>query len=83
METTVAPRGRYFTLAELYEHTECSMVEAVTLEDGRLMWFDEEGKFASPPKPVNMAATMLLAQAGGVPGDFVVGPVLIERGETD
>ena len=79
-----APAGRTFTLAEMYALVGCDMVEPVDLDDGRTMWIDEEGKYADPPKPVNAEATHLLALAGGIPGDVIVGNALITLpGEVD
>ena len=86
-ETVVRPvNGKSFSLAELYEHVGCSVVEMVRLADDRIMWVDEEGKLRDDMKPANEKASRLLAEAGGMPGDFVVGPVLVttvEEEETD
>lgn len=65
------------TLAHLYRLLDCSVVQMVTLDDGRAMWMDEEAKLRSPMLPVNDRATALLHSAGGVPWDVVVGPVVI------
>lgn len=65
-----------FTLDELYKHIQTNMVEMVRLRDGRTMWIDEEGKF-NQPNHVNHAATRLLQQAGGIPGDYIAGNALI------
>jgi len=77
-ETQVHPANTShgFTLEELYRHIGCGIVEMVRLADGREMWLDEEGKFNSALAP-NERATILLVQAGGIPGDFVVGNVLV------
>ena len=75
-EAPVAPaNGKRFTLQELYAHIECDTVELVMLADGRVMWLDENGKRST--KELNQTATDLLREAGGIPGDFVVGNVLI------
>lgn len=73
----VRPPGAEFHLADLYAALACECVEAIDLADGRVMWLDEEGKFAQPPRPRNAVATALLAEAGGIPGDYIAGPVLI------
>lgn len=83
-ETEVFPRDKRkgFQLAELYEliGNNCDMVELVTLADGRGMWLDEEGKFRRGLF-ANGKATDLLQQAGGIPGDVVMGNVLITSGK--
>jgi hypothetical protein len=84
-EFTVSPKDKAygFTLAELYDliGNGCDIVEHVYLADGRSMWLDEEGKFRQPPLAHNSKATKLLHEAGGMLDDFVVGNVLIEKGE--
>lgn len=69
--------GRAFTLAELYALVGCETVEMIRMADGRLLWMDEEAKLARIPKRLNARATVLLQEAGGRPGDFILGPVLI------
>jgi len=76
----VSAQGNHFTLDEMYSLLECSHLEAVYLEDGRIMWIDEEGKFK--PHQVNVPATLLLQMSGGMPGDYIAGLALItERNE--
>lgn len=77
-ETQIAPKdaARGFTLQELYSLIHCTTVQEIELADGRSMWMDEEGKFRSILE-INHKATRLLELAGGDPGDFVVGIVLI------
>jgi len=76
----VSARGSCYSLDEMYSLLECSRVEAVHLQDGRIMWIDEEGKFK--PHQVNIQATLLLQKAGGIPGDYVAGIALVtERTE--
>jgi hypothetical protein len=75
----VSPKnGKDFSLKEMYDliGNGCDMVQVVYLADGNLMWCDEEGKFNEAHKP-NYPASHLLAQAGGIPGDIVMGHVLI------
>lgn len=77
-ESEVNPRsGREFQLDELYALIDCDTVQAVSLADGRTMWCDEEAKLKTPWPPTNPKATQLLAEAGGIPGDIVLGNVLI------
>jgi hypothetical protein len=83
-ESTVVPANpsEGFTLAELYRLIGCSTVQAIELADGCTMWMDEEAKLFEGLQCVNMQATRLLAEAGGMPGDEVIGNVLItESGE--
>lgn len=77
-ESTVVPNhpSQGFTLAELYRLIGCSTVQAIELSDGRTMWMDEEAKLRDTWF-VNEKATNLLIEAGGVPGDSVLGNVLI------
>ena len=42
--TNVYAKENEFTLNEMYSLLSCSMVQAITIEDGRVMWLDEEGK---------------------------------------
>ncbi len=64
-----------FTLNEMYSLLSCSMVQAITIEDGRVMWIDEEGKLK--PHQVNPDATKMLHESGGMDDDYIAGPVLI------
>ena len=70
--------GKSFSLEELCRLLDCRLVEAVGLGKGLTMWLDEEGKLTN--RAWNLVATKLLAQAGGMPGDRVCGPVLITSG---
>ena len=78
-EATIHPadKKRGFSLREMYALLDCSMVQAIDLADGRTMWLDEEGKLRDGLLFVNEKATRLLIEAGGIPGDEVVGSVLI------
>jgi hypothetical protein len=83
-ETVYPAEGDHFTLADLYRLIGCTLVDRVILADGATyMWLDDEGKYADPPKARNEWATWALAAAGGIPGDYVVGAVLVESGETE
>lgn len=76
-KSAVTPaNGRTFTLEEFYALLECKTVEMIHLEDGRLMWVDEHGKFKDDPQP-NLRATCLLHKAGGLLWDVVVGRALL------
>jgi len=55
----------------------CELIEIVHLADGRLMLLDEEGKLRRPRQPINLRATQLLHEAGGLPFDVVLGDVVI------
>lgn len=67
-----------FSLPELYTLIGCEMVEAVYLDDGRIMLIDEEGKLRKGHLVLlNEPATELLRRAGGMPGDYITGNALI------
>lgn len=66
--------GTDFSLAEMYEHTGCSMVQFASAKDGRIIIVDEEGKMFG--KEINAAATELY-KYGDHPGYELVGDVLI------
>lgn len=51
-------------------------IEAVTLVDGTVMFLNEEGKLL-PGFEANPHATLLLREAGGIPGDVVMGNVVL------
>lgn len=83
-EAVVFPKGKHFTLDEMYSIIGCDMVQMVVLDDGRLMWCDEEAKLKRELPAVNHVATWLYWKAGGIPGSPVLGTVLItEEGETE
>lgn len=77
-EEIVCPKnGKSFSLDELQGYVE-GYIEAVALPDNLTMWCNEEGKF--DPKTMyrpNEKASRILADAGGIPGDVVMGNVLI------
>jgi len=77
-ESVVLPQNSTdFRLDERYSLIGCEMVQMVYLADGRTMWLDEEAKL-KPERPLpNLKATRLLAEAGGMPGDIVLGNVLV------
>jgi hypothetical protein len=55
IEPKDAERG--FTLAELYQHIGCELIQVVpTILDGKIMIIDEEGKCKDEPK-LNLLAT--------------------------
>lgn len=79
-QTQVTAKGSTFTLKEMYSILNCSMVQAIFLEDGRFLWIDEEGKYK--PHQANPVATRLLHQAGGMASDYIAGLALVtERHE--
>ena len=71
--------GHIFSLKEMYSILNCSIIQPVFLEDGRVMWIDEEGKFK--PHSVNFPATVLLHKAGGMRDDYIAGSALITQKE--
>ena len=74
-ETEVTARDSIFTLDEMYSLLHCSMIQAVFLHDGRIMWIDEEGKLK--PHRLNLQATVLLHEAGGMAQDYIAGAALV------
>ena len=64
-----------FTLEEIYALLSCDMVEAIPVQHGYML-IDEDGKHKKDLAK-NPAATTLLAQAGGIPGDYVLGAALV------
>jgi Domain of unknown function (DUF3846) len=71
----VFAEGDFFTLKEMYSVLDCSIIQPIFLEDGRIMWIDEEGKLK--PHNVNLSATGLLHKAGGLLSDYIAGLALI------
>ena len=86
-EVTPAPDGRAFTLAELQGFVG-GYIEALYLDDGRVMFLNEDGKRLQ--LPVNDAATTMMRRRLQS-GDVIVGNVIVctrreageERGESD
>lgn len=76
IESIFPTNMRSFTLNELYKIIGCETVQMIYLADGRMMWMDEDGK-SKPGLTLNSKATKLLQQAGGIPGDYILGKVLI------
>jgi len=77
----IHPKGKKFTLEEMYELIGCSLVEAVYLRNGDIAWIDEEGKLKE--HEVNDLASNLLHYALRS-GDYFAGTVLITSpGEVD
>ena len=77
-ETTITPKGKKFVFkGELYPLLATDMIQVIRLADGRWMLMDEEAKLKNPTMPLNAKATRLLAEAGGMPGDVVLGDVVI------
>ena len=75
----VFTEGEHITLKEMYLILGCSMIEAIYLEDGRIMWIDEVGKLK--PHFANPLATELLHKAGGLQDDYIAGLALITKKE--
>jgi hypothetical protein len=82
-ETEVKPKnGQEFKLDELLSliGNGCEMVQSVTLEDGSTMYLDEMSKMRpiqGTSRTKNKKATKLLSEAGGIPGDNILGNVVI------
>ena len=74
-QVVVSPREDRFSLEEMYALLDCACVQVIALDNGRIMWIDEEGKLK--PHQINPVATELLARAGGIPGDYIAGSALI------
>ena len=72
--------GTDFKLQELYDILNCSTIQTVYLADGKLMILDEDGKYK--PHHHNDLASILLAEAGGLSGDYIAGDALVcNRGD--
>jgi|HubBroStandDraft_3_1064219.scaffolds.fasta_scaffold255922_2 hypothetical protein len=56
----------------------CHTVQVIGLGHGRLMWMDENAKLSPTPEPVNPRATRMIEEAGGIPGNYILGNVLIQ-----
>lgn len=68
--------GTDFTLEELYEHLNCSIVEVIALDEDNEMFFDEEGKFNL--KEVNTNATMCAQKNQAIASwDYIVGDAIV------
>jgi len=73
--TEVEPsNGTDFSLAEMYEHTGCNMIQIVASKDGRMIIVDEEGKMNG--KQINKKATDIY-EHGNHPGWEIVGDALV------
>ena len=67
------PRGKTYTLEELQKAVG-GYIQILTMPDGKLMVFNEEGKLKGLPP--NEAATRLMGSQL-LPGDFIVGNALV------
>jgi hypothetical protein len=82
-EEEVKPKnGKEFKMDELYAlvGNGCNMVQEVYLADDSRMYLDEESKIRpvrGTSQTENKKATKWLAEAGGIPGDVVLGNVVI------
>jgi hypothetical protein len=73
-----ADKENGFSLAEIYVLLNCDTVQTVMLRDGRIMLIDENAKLKrGAEQRYNDIATVLLARAGGIPGDWITGHALI------
>lgn len=73
VKAIIPTNGVNFSGDELHRLVD-GYLECLRLRDGRLMWFDDEGKVKG--KPVNLVAT-LLALAVLQRGDVIVGNAVI------
>jgi hypothetical protein len=82
-EAITPNNGVAFTSGELHALVD-GFLECVCLSDGRILWFDEEGKLKG--KQPNMVATDLSLDVL-IPGDIIVGTAVlttrIEAGEDE
>jgi hypothetical protein len=70
-DTIIEPKnGTDFSLSELYKLIECELVEVVTLQSGKYMIMDEEGKLKG--KAINKLASSMYK-----PYEDIVGKVVI------
>jgi hypothetical protein len=79
-EQELQPRnGKKFVFQnELYRILKTDMIQVIQLADRSLMLVDEDAKVRpGERKPLNQKATALLMLAGGIPGDMVLGDVVI------
>lgn len=69
--------GTNFTLDELYEHLNCSLVEVINLNQDDIMAVDEEGKWASN-NGVNLNATKCAQENQAITSwDYIVGNAIV------
>lgn len=80
VSTAVSPaNGKSFTLTELNRFVG-GYIEALTLDDGRVVWLNEEGK--RHRLPINPVADLLAHKQTGIASwDRIVGDVLIATPE--
>ena len=68
--------GTDFTLDELYEHLQCSLVEVINLNQDDIMVVEEEGKWAS--NVVNVNATVLAQENRAITSwDYIAGNAIV------
>ena len=74
--------GKTFSLEELQSYVG-GYIEPLYFGDGRIMFFDEDGKFKN--YEVNQKATTMAQQYSGIaPWDYIVGTAIItEKHETN
>lgn len=73
--TTIEPENKkYFVLEEL-QSLVGGFIEVVYLADNSPMIINEEGKLLDLPH--NPKATVLLKEAGGIPGDWIAGDAVV------
>lgn len=81
-EVLPADKTEGFSLAEIYVLLNCDTIQTIMLRDGRIMLIDENAKFKrGAEQRYNDIATVYLADAGGIPGDWITGHALICNNE--
>ena len=76
--TSVEPEnGVSFTLQEFYNLLECQMIQMLTLRNGTVMVFDEEGKLKEHPVVNEPATATALKLSDIAREDYVVGHAMI------
>lgn len=69
--------GTNFTLDELYEHLNCSLVEVINLNQDDIMVVDEEGKWTSN-NVVNVNATKYAQENQAITSwDYIAGDAIV------
>ena len=69
--------GTDFSLDELYEHLQCSLVEVINLNQNDIMVVDEEGKWASN-NVVNVNATKCAQENKAITSlDYIAGNAIV------
>ena len=69
--------GTDFTLDELHEHLQCSLIEVIYLNQDDIMVVDDEGKLASN-NVINVNATVLAQENQAITSwDYIAGNAIV------